>query len=413
MSPSRKRFLWLAVVLVVVATPFLFIQARNMRAAAELEEQLRLARAEGIPTNSAEYAALIEPARPEENAARYYRQLKGLYKTANGTKQAIDAIRTTGSTKAAAKILDEQRSALDVLDKASALPRCWFDRDWSQGAAVLFPEFADMKYGARLLILRGWVRAAQGDAKGAIRDVDRAFAIAKHLGEEPTGIANLVRDTVYVSALRGLADWSFKYRDPAYALALDKASGDIPPPNLKRELAEQLYSALSLIDLMKTKEGRAKIGLREGQASGLESVAPILFNQRDAKTNMVKAYRRYWAALDDPKKNQEELESAASDFMQAMIAYPTAADVYTKLGAGYESERDYALSRMDNYLARQQQYTALVRVLKMPSIPRTIRTDDLKSPYNGGPLQYRYDGKQITIKISGAPDPFDELILGG
>ena len=60
---------------VILAAAIIKITASQMEAAregAELQEQLRLANAEGIPTTWQEFAATIKPAKPSENAAPLY-----------------------------------------------------------------------------------------------------------------------------------------------------------------------------------------------------------------------------------------------------------------------------------------------------------------------------------------------------
>jgi hypothetical protein len=60
------------------------------------------------------------------------------------------------------------------------------------------------------------------------------------------------------------------------------------------------------------------------------------------------------------------------------------------------------------WIAREQTYEALIRALTEKSIPKTIRTSDLKSPFDGKPISYRFDGRQIVISVStGSTDVVD------
>jgi hypothetical protein len=407
---AKVKWAILGFVVLGFASPLIYLAFSRSRAAAEYQDQLALARKEGIPTSAAEFAATVRTATPAENAAPLYKQLHQVSKVSPAVDKAVQVIRDGGSVGGVQKLLTQEAETVALLDRATRLPRCWFDRDWSEGAALLLPELANMKFGAKLLVARGWVSASEGHPTQAIEDTNRLSMMARHLREEPIDISGLVGDTVERMAVQSLAEWSLIYREPAYAAALERMVKTMSPPDVKREMAAHLYWALDMIDLMKTPEGRAKIGLHEGGQSGLETAAPLLFNQRDAKTNMVKAFRKYWAGLDNPTKNEAQLQDAISEFNQAMLAYPTAADVFQKLGSG-EDDTDLAMVRVQVAEARKQQATALVRALKGAKVAKTIDTSDLRSAFDGKPLSYRFDGRQIILKMSGAPAALEELTL--
>ena len=64
-----------------------------------------------------------------------------------------------------------------------------------------------------------------------------------------------------------------------------------------------------------------------------------------------------------------------------------------------------AAYRASVFEAGRQTYVALARALNTHPIPTTIRTDDLLSPFDGKPLSYKYNGKEIVIQVSGKPGP--------
>ena len=101
------------------------------------------------------------------------------------------------SLAAAQSLLAARRGELGVLEEAVKRPKCWFDRNWSDGPGVLLPEYADMKEAAKLLAIRGSVAANRGDWASALADVGRVFVIARHAGTEPHVISRLVRDGAY------------------------------------------------------------------------------------------------------------------------------------------------------------------------------------------------------------------------
>lgn len=77
-------------------------------------------------------------------------------------------------------------------------------------------------------------------------------------------------------------------------------------------------------------------------------------------------------------------------------AVPEAAHVYGTFSVG----EDLTIWRESMWEARRQQFVALSRALQPKVIPRSIKTEDLLSPFDGKQLRYSYDGKQIVIGVS-------------
>lgn len=366
------------------------------------QEQIRLARAEGLPTNWQEYAATIKPAPSAENAAPLYRQLKGKTRTKDDPTKIDDNLLFHRNDKALASaetFLKQNQAVLEIAEKASRLPRCWFDRDWSEGFAVLMPEFADMKFGAKLLALRGSICADRGDAKGALENVKQMLAVAGHAGEEGHVISRLVREAIMTMAVQHLAYWSLVHRDqPAYANAIRQGIDGLAKPNLKEEHRDELYAILSLVDLSVTPEGRKKLGIREEDVGAGEKIFPVFLSRPKAKLKIVKAIRAYWAALDRPSSEQAPLfQSARTELGSGLLAFPTAFTCYESLAGG----DDATALRLPTWVSRRLQYTALQRALSSRVVPRSIKTSDLPSPFDGKPLEYSFNGKQIVITASG------------
>lgn len=406
-----KRRIWLLIGLgvpVSLLIAFFVVRKANAdRDEAAFQAQLRLAREEGLSTTWQEFAATIPTAAPSENAAPLYRTLRQIKRNRTDKRDlnAIDLqlIFHPGATTRsdAATLLAAYRDELGVADKAVLLPKCWFDRDWSQGLAVLMPEFADMKQVARAVALRGSLAADRGNVDAAIADARRVFAIARHAGQETTQISHLVGEAIYLIGVRDLAFWSLVHRDrPAYREALEKALDDIPQPDVRVENRSDLFCVLSVIDLCATPEGRKELGLREEDIGAGEKIFPLLISRSQARIRIVKAERSYWAALSRPRAERASLISdARMDLNMALLAFPTAATVYSALNSGAD---DGATDREAAWQARKLQYVALLRALRDPkTTPRKIKTSDLLSPFDGKPLTYTFDGAQIVISVSG------------
>jgi hypothetical protein len=396
-----KRLWWWLILAIAVLTiiPFSFLKLRAWTADRSLQEQMRLALKEGIPTSGREYAAFVPTSRPEENAAAFYRKLGRFSLTANeGIMVAAPTF--SGDLTAQKQILAKYADKLGLVDKATALPHCWFDRDWSSGAAVLFPEFAPMKQTAKLLGLRGSVAAARGDSKRALADIDRMFKIADHVTEEGTGIANLVGIAIDHLAQTQLAYWASAYPDkPEYRKALVSDLRRWKLPNVKQMHREDLFMLIDCLDLSTTKEGRADLGLRPGDEAPFETVASVMFNRTNAKSNIIRNYRRIWAQLGKTKPDEQELKDAEFEMLKSMAAFPTGSDIYIKLSSGDGSLEFLHDDQSENLKFGQLKYIAVARAMASGRPAKTIETSDLICA-DGKPIGYKFDGHTMTITSS-------------
>ncbi|HLK15748.1 MAG TPA: hypothetical protein VKT78_13175, partial [Fimbriimonadaceae bacterium] len=322
-----KPLLWIGVAIGAIAIG-LYVRYRvNANAdAAEFNEQLRLARSEGIPVTAAEYAAQVLPAKPEENAGSLYRRLKFRsivtpVKFGSKSPPSIDdvyiALQNSPSQQnieSAESILAAAQSQLQLVDQAAKRPRCWFDRNWSDGVATLFPEYAEMKSASKYVALRGSVAAARRQPDAALKDFKDIVQMARQSDEEGSDIGCMVSDAIFSIGVRAVATWSmWEPGEARYRKALDSAIAEWRKPNLRRESRGELIGVLSVIDLSATKEGRTKLGLKDDDLPIGPNPFEFLLSQPKARIAIVKAERDAWAALSLP---EDQMEAARDKAMQ-------------------------------------------------------------------------------------------------
>jgi len=393
-------------VVAVIATGIYRVALNRREAArdeAALQEQFRLARADGIPTSYEEFTRTIKPAKPSENAAPVYVQLnraKHPLSLPAGIENDLLMRPTSAHTKDAKDYLRSQGGDLALIDKAAALPRCWFNRDWSLGPAVLMPELQTMKTAARLLAFRGSVAVSEGRLPDALRDIHKMETLSVQVREEGTVIPVLVSNGIRANALHHLALWAFMHPEaPVLAKAMEPLLRDWPKSDLQQMNRDELIQLLWLVDASETKEGLAKIGVKPEDTSRLDIIAPLVLSRSKARIDMVKAERRIWAALGGTAtKRAKALESAKLSRNMSMMAWPTAARIYMQLAGDVLASGDDPSDQIVE--AQRLQYTALRRALGRGRIPKRIDTHDLLSPFDGKPLAYQFDGRQITVTVS-------------
>ncbi|HVL39373.1 MAG TPA: hypothetical protein VM328_08295 [Fimbriimonadaceae bacterium] len=395
----RSCLLWMVVAVCVAVTPFAWRKFRDMRLEAEFQEQIRLARAEGIPTTAAEFAATIKPASREENAAPFYRLLKERRpKGLLGHSDFLDLLfRPNPQIIQRAKgIVAANQETIKLLEEASSRPRCWFDRDWSEGFALLFPEFAHMKEASRLLWTRGSIAAAEGRVADAIQDAWRMHRVARHAGEEPVMIGRLVMIAIHVMALEALARWGFQSGNPRYAEELERMAKSLPPVDRKAEQSAELFAYLIAFEMERSSKGPRLLGVDEPDF--LEKLKALRLNPALGKVQYVRAFRRLWAALDLPEgQRSPEFKSALNQIAAALEHFP----MVSQLTAHLVPEELEMQSRAGE-VARVV-YLAAARALRDPASRRKPDLSGLVSPYDKSPVRYSYDGTRMTIEVRTGP----------
>ena len=163
--------------------------------------------ARGLPTTLAELESGLAPFDSEpaetENAAP-------IFEAAFALAKSIEPLSDWGPGEGSV-VPEDVRDGLprfdkvfDLLYQAAERPRCRFDRDWSDGYAMMMPHLSEIRDVATLLRNRAVVRSADGDGEGAIEDVRVIFCLSRSLREEPILINQLIRIAVAEMGLEAL-----------------------------------------------------------------------------------------------------------------------------------------------------------------------------------------------------------------
>src|SRR5207248_2611378 len=83
-----------------------------------------------------------------------------------------------------------------LIHAAAARPQCVFDRQWSQGAAIMFPEFATMRNAVRWISAESALQLYDGKPLDAIKTDGLGFRVARHAANDPMLIAYLVANAL-------------------------------------------------------------------------------------------------------------------------------------------------------------------------------------------------------------------------
>lgn len=124
--------------------------------------------------------------------------------------------------------LKKNEAATAILRRAAAMPDSYFEHNYAQPSfSELMPELWQMRHGADLLVLDARCKAADGNARGALEDVNCLFAMAAHARSEPMVVCVMSAAAIDSMAARTLEDVLASTRPKAEdlaALAIDEGS---------------------------------------------------------------------------------------------------------------------------------------------------------------------------------------------
>jgi hypothetical protein len=165
---------------------------------ANFAQELALARKAGFPTKPSDLRRSLPPA--SVNAAATWQALTKLLKNKplSGDDKILDSskrlgfLRTPEEVKSIEQALKRRSDVVRLIDKGASQSVCVWNRDWSKGDQLLFPELATMRNATRILSARAEVALAQNNFKEAVRLSSLGFRIASHSHSEAMIIGELV-----------------------------------------------------------------------------------------------------------------------------------------------------------------------------------------------------------------------------
>jgi len=387
---------WIAIVAVAISA---WIHFARLADEAALKEQLDLAHREGMSTTWQEVLDGTPVPKSEENAAPIYVALFSFPKldiqSIDESDRTLLDKATPESIRQASEIVAAFPKQLELIDRAATLPRCQFiGRD--KGPLEYFGvDSYRLSGAAKLIALRGSIAATRGDALVAVKNAEEMMAIARHIDDDGLENSRIASDAVEESAVAHLLTWRLHHLgEKTYLNAVRRALQSWEPPDLRRMFRGQIVLALTVANAILTPDGRKELGFKTDDYGLTESFLASIRSQPKGRIALVSAGRKVWRALALPiSKRRPVLEEADDRIESAMDAFPT---------PHIEVERDPVDQWMyDQYwLAKIQLYKAALRAVSGKTVAKSIRTTDLPSPFDGKPLTFSFDGKQMLFVVS-------------
>ncbi len=387
-----------------------------------LAQERAAARREGLPLTPREMHR--KPVRDADNAAPLYRKLTDLLNAKPISREetevvesdALKADAAPADIAKAAAFFAQRKDVMDLIHRASERPECDFRRDWSQGPALLFPEFAKLRRAARLLSCEANVQLHGGDAVGAARTCAAVGRIGRHASADSFLIAHLVDYAVEAIGMARLEAILQRAPTPEVAAAVTSALREYRPRPLSEAMRGEAVMGMVSLGMVR-KDPSSLSSFVGGEEDGKAGTGkPRLSNaMMDRNTEyLIWLYRAVYRTVDLPypqaRRTLEalgaELEARGKKGDPNVLLAAVLSPVYSQVVENLARTR----ARRSALLAAA---TALTWRARHGSLPRSL-TACMKAvpldPFDGKPLRYRVEGKGFVIysigptgKYAGAP----------
>ena len=164
------------------------------------------------------------------------------------TEDRIRQLRATNKHQELLNILDPFQDSLDKMVVAVKKPRFDSNPDWDLGEDLVFRELAHMRWFVKRLTFRAEANAGLGKHLEALRDLEAAWRLAHHIGQEPFTIfitaSSSSQAVVLDSILRCASKSNF---DQTSLTRLIEILLSREEPNLIAALRGEIYMGLAVL----------------------------------------------------------------------------------------------------------------------------------------------------------------------
>jgi hypothetical protein len=370
------------------------------RYARQRDSELALARAEGIPLEPQDLARSVPAA---QNAAPLYRRAiaivhdRRLGKAMDAASVAVLPNATQANWEAGVRALPSLDPALAEVERASSLPACDFQRNWALGPNLALPEYASMKRLVSGIALRAEVDAERGDGRAALRELRRAYYVARHAAQDPCLISMLVG-----IACENIAHRSFRRvvsrcaTDPKFLAEAAQLQAELPPvPSLRHAMGGEVVMgrvAIPMIESLSQLAMTSHAGDEKpffAERAFLQS-APV---QGAFEAKFVRAWREAYRLLPRDSRDWEAGARAMDRITQAIDTDTSLANRANLMLLGYYERSAEAVGRL--VAERRLNVTGLrllaerARTGAFPARLPQPRDGAWRDPFAPGPLGYR------------------------
>lgn len=300
----------------LVATGYLM----TGQASSELENEIKLSKAAGLPVSAADMSAREVP--PSENAAGHYqvainalksldpktRQLFRSYLTSTPDQMDKQMARLMGpgfkgkfDGPAIDRMLKEWEPVLTPFKEGSKKPRLNYDRPWYLGIGVSFPEYSELREISTAYEIAAQRDAAKGRPAEAIARLRAVRNLARQMYEEPTVIGQLVGTSISARVNSAAVRLQIKFGAvPGLYPALKKFLAEpIALPDVRHGFWGETFFAVYGMDQI-AKEPQIMLGTEaDGSTKFEDRLYRVAYLRKRAQAMTIRRYRETYLAIPE------------------------------------------------------------------------------------------------------------------
>ncbi len=309
-------------------------------------------------------------------------------------------------------LIDEHGPTLQLLRRASALPDCYFERDYgSPSVKMLVPELNRFRNGAQMLAIEARHALATGHTQRIAENLNAIFRMAEHMQREPILIVGLTAVSLEHMAVQLLEEvLNDPVQSPKAVQTIELQAMVSYHRAIQRCFKMQEAHGLSTFSDFGSDSGRHLARLLDHDQNAIlkaPGVAPIYrvfilpddlvsFRRVMHQTQLACA-RPWWQASPKLMQIQREFETTGQGLMTVMIfpALMTAAQYFEEADARHNAAR-IALA-MTRYAQQHGRYPPALGDLA-PQYLKQVPND----PFTGLPFKLIQRGGMLVLYSIGA-----------
>lgn|GEM_PF-5723186 len=312
--------------------------------AADLETEIKLARAEGFAVTIEDLRKKMPSVSKEDNAADLVFEmieLKGDYSAVEKAKISLDE----GDESAMAHVenaLLKNQALIPLIQEIATKKAISFDRKWDIGVALTFPEIRTLKMGHQILLLMAWKSANQGDHTNAIVQINQAMDFAK-LINEPLLFPGVAQSAMKILVFKTTAMLANKHPNQnVYTNSLKQMIAQNKILSTADFVKNELALVLATYDAFKTKESSELYNKSTGSPFN-SKLAPNEPEYSMRKAEIIKLFRETVQVYNLPKSDiPAALSKIDSQLLQVLKSNPNAQNLVDSLGPIPSSWKPFA-----------------------------------------------------------------------
>lgn len=403
----RARWVWIGIP-ALVAIAFVAFWGYNRQAEVEaqraLDDQLRLAKAEGIPITTEDMSLLYPRVPDAQNAAVEFAEIRkrmldhGDSSRWRSLVSNWDPVTQTFRDRHAVEVFAERMKPYEeLLKRAVKKPKFVPHRKWEDGFAVTFEDLDSIYEAVRSMLVSTDLAVVDRRWDDVISSCTLGNQVAELVEQEESVYAKSVAIRIRTLCAREIIDGlAFAPEHSGLLNTLTLITRSHSPWNRQNLVKTEVLEFLNGLNFLATPEGIKSYPIN--QRGALERLPKPNAQMLKAKAEIIQCLRSaHTAALAPYEQRKLAVKDATTRASEALLVYPS----YFQWvhGGDMSITRAARLDMGDEMTILYSMVDEAIRHRVNGKLPETLDTSQLKNPFVNGKIVYRLDPGMITAVI--------------